>query len=65
MERGAWRATVHGVAKNQVQLSDFTFFLYTHIYVCVYIYIYIYIYTGSPASQADSLPSELPTNRPP
>ena len=22
MDRGAWRATVHGVAKNQIQLSD-------------------------------------------
>ena len=22
MDRGAWRATVHGVAKNQTQLSD-------------------------------------------
>ena len=24
MDRGAWQATVHGVAKNQTQLSDFT-----------------------------------------
>ena len=23
MDRGAWRATVHGVAKNQTRLSDF------------------------------------------
>jgi len=22
MDRGAWRATVHGVAKSQIQLSD-------------------------------------------
>ena len=22
MDRGAWRPTVHGVAKNQIQLSD-------------------------------------------
>ena len=28
MERGDWQATVHGVAKSQTQLSDFT-----HIYV--------------------------------
>ena len=27
MDRGAWRATVHGVAKSRTQLSDFTFFL--------------------------------------
>ena len=25
MDRGAWWATVHGVAKNRTQLSDFTF----------------------------------------
>ena len=24
MDRGAWRATVHGVAKSQTRLSDFT-----------------------------------------
>ena len=27
MDRGAWWATVHGVAKSQTQLSDFTLFL--------------------------------------
>ena len=25
MDRGAWQASVHGVAKNQTRLSDFTF----------------------------------------
>ena len=25
MERGAWEATVHGVAKSWIRLSDFTF----------------------------------------
>ena len=25
MDRGAWQATVHGVAKSRTQLSDFTF----------------------------------------
>ena len=25
MEGGAWEATVHGVAKSQTQLNDFTF----------------------------------------
>ena len=34
MDRGAWRATVHGVAKSWTRLSDFN----------LYIYIYIYIY---------------------
>ena len=27
MDRGAWWATVHGVAKSWTQLSDFSFFL--------------------------------------
>ena len=27
MDRGAWQATVHGVAKSQTRLRDFTFFL--------------------------------------
>ena len=26
MDRGAWQATVHGVAKSWTRLSDFTFF---------------------------------------
>ena len=28
MDRGAWQATVHGVAKSRTRLSNFTFFLY-------------------------------------
>ena len=27
MDRGAWQATVHGVAKSWTRLTDFTFFL--------------------------------------
>jgi len=30
MNRGAWRAAVHGVTKNQTQLSDFHFSLYIY-----------------------------------
>ena len=31
MDRKAWRATVHGIAKSQTQLSDFTFtFTFTY-----------------------------------
>ena len=29
MDRGAWLATIHGVAKSQTRLSDFTFTLRT------------------------------------
>ena len=30
MDRGAWWATVHGVAKSQTQLSAFTFTFHVH-----------------------------------
>ena len=30
MDRGAWWATVHGVAKSQTRLSDFTFTFHFH-----------------------------------
>ena len=30
MDRGAWRAIVHGVAKSQTRLSDFTFTFHFH-----------------------------------
>ena len=30
MDRGAWWAAVHGVARNQTRLSDFTFTFHFH-----------------------------------
>ena len=30
MDRGAWRATFHGVEKSQTRLSDFTFTFHFH-----------------------------------
>ena len=30
MDRGAWKAAVHGVAKSQLRLSDFTFTFHFH-----------------------------------
>ena len=30
MDRGAWRAAVHGVARGRTQQSDFTFTFYFH-----------------------------------
>ena len=30
MDRGAWWATVHGVAKSRTRLSDFTFIFHFH-----------------------------------
>ena len=42
IDRGAWRTTIHGVAKSWLQLKG----LSTHTHTLyIYIYIYIYIYT--------------------
>ena len=30
MDRGAWKAAVHGIAKSQTQLSDFIFTFHFH-----------------------------------
>ena len=30
MDRGAWEAAVHGVAKSRIRLSDFTFSFHFH-----------------------------------
>ena len=30
MDGGAWKAAVHGVAKSQIRLSDFTFTFHFH-----------------------------------
>ena len=36
MDKGAWQATVHGVAKSRTRLSDFTF---TYYELTFYIYL--------------------------
>ena len=35
MDRGAWKATVHGVAKSQIGLSDYHFSSFGIITMCV------------------------------
>ena len=32
MDRGAWKAAVHGVAEGRTQLSDFTFTFHFHAF---------------------------------
>ena len=34
MDRGAWKATVHGVAKSWTQLSNFHFHFSLYVYSC-------------------------------
>ena len=44
MDRGAWQATIHGVAKSQTQLSDWHFHIsYIHVCVCVCVCVCVYI----------------------
>ena len=31
MDRGAWKAAVHGVPEGQIRLSDFTFSFHFHV----------------------------------
>ena len=38
MDKGAWWATVHGVAKSWTQLSDFHFTSCARVCVCVCVY---------------------------
>ena len=44
MDRGVWQATVHGVAKSQTWLSDFSLSQYS---IYMYIHIHTYIHTHS------------------
>ena len=39
MDRGAWRATVHKVAKSQTQLNNFTFTFYMHSTLAFLLYL--------------------------
>ena len=52
MVRGAWWATVHGVAKSQTGLSDFTF---TFTFVLIYLYTVMCILCLFPSYNSDVL----------
>ena len=46
MDRGAWRAAVHGVKKSQTQLSTHTHTpscIYHNIYTCVCVSLSVYV----------------------
>ena len=45
MDRGAWGALVHGVAKSQARLSMHKFVFYTEYMFSLNIYLYTYFYT--------------------
>ena len=40
MDRGAWWATVHGVAKSRTQLSDFTHTLMLFLHLCFFFFFF-------------------------
>ena len=52
MDREAWRAAIHGVAKSRTQLRDWTelkicrsMLIWAYVYECMYLYLYIYVYS--------------------
>ena len=60
MDAGAWWATVHGVAKSQTRLSDFTFTLSLpgcDLVVVVFFCFWLRLLLGSPS------PTALPLSR--
>ena len=59
---GAWHATVHGVTKSWIQLSDLittatTIYIYTHIYT--YVYNLRYAYDTTLMAESEELKSLL------
>ena len=46
MDRVAWQATVHGVAKSRTQLSELTFTFHFLVHICNGIYVYSLIYSA-------------------
>ena len=41
MDRGAWKAAVHGVAKSQTRLSNFTLLIHIPLYIYYIVFIHI------------------------
>ena len=59
-DRGAWQATIHGVAKSKTQLSDFTF--QKNIYFCFidYTKAFVWITTNWKILQEMGIPYHFP-----
>ena len=58
MDREAWRAAIHGVAKSWTRLSGWTELNWTDVYMYTYVYIHVYIHTdktNTPVSHSLSL----------
>ena len=45
MDREAWRAAVHEVAKSRTRLSDWTELIHVYIYIHIYAYIHTHMHT--------------------
>ena len=45
MDRGAWWATVHGVAKSQTELSEYT---HSHMHACMHACMHAHTHTRAP-----------------
>ena len=46
MNRGAWGATVHGVAKSQTQLGNKHTHICTYTHTCTHTYTYTHVHTS-------------------
>ena len=58
MDRGAWWATVHGVAKNWTQLRDFSFTIYCFCEITTFNISFKYVSTPCGSDGKESACSE-------
>ena len=58
-DRVAWHATVHGVAKSQIQLSDRTTILYLSKHTILSVKIFFLLFIISPNYNPSLLPKHL------